>query len=354
MKKLKFAIKLVAFVAVFVALLIFASYITRPTSDMKTRFTGFYAEPKDSIDVVVIGSSPVPPLYAAPLIWSEFGITLYPLGTNSQPAVGIKYLVAEAGKRQSDSLFVIDVSMFMVEPQSLLTEPGIRNIVDNMKYSFNRVAAINEMVQDKSERIDYYFDISKYHSVLTDGELTAESFKSFDFSVPSAYKGYFFVDAVEPFEQFDVSGVVQTTPIPQEAEQILVDLITYCEEQQLDVMFVISPYIASEQRKMSHNYMQALIESYGYTFIDFNDNVQQIGIDYATDFYNRNHLNLAGGEKFSMYFGAYLAQEYGFADKRGNAGYSSWDDAFAAWSEQAAIAHKNIEDNTERLSNISR
>ncbi|MBT3318872.1 MAG: hypothetical protein HN948_00470 [Clostridia bacterium] len=354
MKKLFFAVKLVVFVAIFVVLLVFASYIVRPQSDMKTRFTGFYAEPKDSIDVIVIGSSPVAPLYAAPLIWNEFGITLYPLGTNSQPTVGIKYLVKEAQKRQGSSLFVIDVSLFMVEPQSLLTEPNIRNIVDNMTYSLNRIGAINEMVQIPGERINYYFDISKYHSVLRDGELSAASFKDFDFAVPSVYKGYFFVDAVEPFDPVDVSGITETKPIPDESEQILLDLMAYCESEQLDVMFVIAPYITSDERKMSHNYLQALIESHGYTFIDFNDKAGEFGIDYSTDLYNRNHLNLSGAEKFSMYFGAYLADTYDFADNRGSADYTSWDDAYAAWETQAAIAREKIAENAERLSNISR
>lgn len=354
MKKLKFASKLIIFAAIFIALFVFASYIIRPGSEMKTRFTGFYAEPKGSIDVIVIGSSPVPPLYAAPLIWNDFGITLYPLGTNSQPTSGIKYLVKEAQKRQPSCLYVIDVSLFMVEPQSLLTEPNIRNIVDNMRYSYNRTAAINEMVQTPSERLNYYFDISKYHSVLRSGELSADAFKYFDFAVPSEYKGYFFVDAVEPFEPVDVSGITETKPIPQESEQLLIDLMAYCESEKLDVMFVIAPYIASDERKMSHNYMQALIESHGYTFIDFNDITQQIGIDYATDLYNRNHLNLAGAEKFSTYFGAYLASAYDFTDNRGNADYASWDDAFDAWSAQAVLARQTIADNAERLKNISR
>ncbi len=354
MKKLKFAAKIVIFIAVFVVLLIFASYILRPSSDTKTRFAGFYAEPKNTIDVIVIGSSPVAPLYAAPLIWNEYGITLYPLGTNSQPTNGIKYLVEEARKRQHDSLFVIDVSLFMVEPQSLLTEPNIRNIVDNMTYSLNRKVAINELVENPSERLNYYFDISKYHTILRSGEFDADSFKYFDFAVPSQYKGYFFVDAVEPFDPVDVSGITETKSIPLESEQILIDLMDYCKTQDIDAMFVIAPYIASDERKMSHNYLQALIESKGYPFIDFNDKAQQIGIDYATDLYNRNHLNVSGAQKFSMYFGAYLADTHGFVDNRGNTDYASWDDAYIAWSKQAALSMQTIKENAERLSGISR
>lgn len=355
MKKLFFTIKILVFAAIFITVFIFASYIVRPQSEMKDRFAGFYAEPKETIDVIVIGSSPVQPLFAAPLIWNEHGISLYPISTNSQPTTGIKFLIKEVLKRQSDCLFVIDVSMFMVEPESLLTEPNIRNITDNMKYSVNRIQAINAMVGEPSERIDYYFDISKYHSVITESDaLSQDSLRYFDFTVPSTYKGYFFVDAVEPFETVNVSGITDIKTIPEASEEILEDLLLYIDTEGLEAMFVISPYIASEERKMQHNYLEEYIENRGYTFIDFNDYTADIGIDYSTDLYNRNHLNLAGGEKFSEFFGSYLEKNYGFADKRGDDRYSSWDTAYSAWEAVAQQYRQNIAENAKALSDIKR
>ena len=53
-----------------------------------------------------------------------------------------------------------------------------------------------------------------------------------------------------------------------------------------------------------------------------------MGIDYSSDLYNKNHLNLAGGEKFSQYFGRYLMDNYDFADKRSDIDYDSWDEAY--------------------------
>ena len=355
MKKLVLTIKLLIFTAIFLTAFIFASYIIRPDSEMKERFAGFYAEPKDSIDVVVIGSSPVQPLFSAPLIWGEYGIALYPISTNSQPTTGIKYLIKEVRKRQSECIYVIDVSMFIVEPDELLTEANIRNITDNMKYSLNRIKAINAMVSDPKERVDYYFDISKYHSVITDkDEFSIDAFKYFDFTVPALSKGYLFVDAVEPFDTVDVSSIDQTKAIPQEAEAILDDLLDYIDAENLKVMFVISPYIASDERKMQHNYLGEYIENRGYIFIDFNDFASDMGIDYSSDLYNRNHLNLAGGEKFSHYFGSYLMDNYDFKDKRADIDYSSWDEAYANWVAVAEQYKLNISDNAKRLSEVKR
>lgn len=352
MKKIKFLIKLIVFLCIFSFAFISVSYIARPKSEMKTRFAGFYSEPKDTLDVVVIGSSPVSPLLAAPYIWNEFGITTYPLSTNAQPVTVIKYIIAEAQKSQSDSLYIVDVSMYMVGVDVLLTEPRIRNVVDNMKYSATRIRAINDMVKDKSDRIDYYFDISKYHSAIVgeDG-IKKEDIKYFGFSSNSKYKGYLFVDAVDIFKQVDISSVTKEKPIPTDAEQELVVLMDYCKENELDVLFVVCPYVATQDKKMQHNYLENLIVDYGYSFIDFNDLYSELELDFGKDFYNVNHMNIYGAEKFSRYLGAYLQSNYSFEDKRGDESYSSWDDAYMAWDKEAIITKENIDKNIELLTN---
>ena len=58
MKK-KQLLQAVVFVAIFFVILIHLTYIIRTSGDQKARFAGFYAEPKDTIDAILIGSSPV-------------------------------------------------------------------------------------------------------------------------------------------------------------------------------------------------------------------------------------------------------------------------------------------------------
>lgn len=59
------------FVLLFLAILLPVSYMVRTNGEVKDRFAGFYAEKKDSLDVVMIGSSPVFPYYAAPKLWGR-------------------------------------------------------------------------------------------------------------------------------------------------------------------------------------------------------------------------------------------------------------------------------------------
>lgn len=54
----KQALKAVVFLAVFLWLLVTVTYIIRTNGDVKDRFTGFYAEKENTIDAILVGSSP--------------------------------------------------------------------------------------------------------------------------------------------------------------------------------------------------------------------------------------------------------------------------------------------------------
>jgi hypothetical protein len=51
-------------------------------------------------------------------------------------------------------------------------------------------------------------------------------------------------------------------------------------------------------------------------FLDFNEAYDEIGIDFATDFADYDHLNVAGCQKFSFYFGKVLRTFYELPDHR--------------------------------------
>ena len=94
----KQALKAVVFLAVFLWLLVTVTYIIRTNGDVKDRFTGFYAEKENTIDAILVGSSPVYPYYSAPALYGKSGIAAYPLSTNNQRPKAIKYLLKEAQK----------------------------------------------------------------------------------------------------------------------------------------------------------------------------------------------------------------------------------------------------------------
>ena len=146
-------IKSIIFMGIFFLALIPVSYIVRTNGDVKDRFSGFYAEQDNTLDIVMIGSSPVFPYYAAPKLWGETGIAAYPLSSNVQRPVAMKYLVEEAEKTQSPSLYIFEMRMYTMEDEGLSENMAYtRGVTDNLKYSWNRVKTIQAMVPETEDR----------------------------------------------------------------------------------------------------------------------------------------------------------------------------------------------------------
>lgn len=141
--KFKIPVQIALFIAVFLALLLPVSYMVRTNGDVKDRFAGFYAQKKGTLDIIMIGSSPVFPYYAAPKLWGETGIAMYPLSSNMQRPVAMRYLVEEAEKTQSPELYIFEMRMYTIEDQGLLENMAYtRGVTDNMKYSPHRICQL--------------------------------------------------------------------------------------------------------------------------------------------------------------------------------------------------------------------
>ncbi len=165
--KAKTVIQAVAFLGIFLLLLVAVSYMVRTNGAVKDRFSGFYAEKNHTLDIVMIGSSPVFPYYAAPKLWGETGIAMYPLSSNVQRPAAMKYLVEEAEKTQSPALYIFEMRMFTMEDAGLSDNMAYtRGVTDNMKYSWQRIRTIRALVPEEDEegRLSYYLDIMKYHT----------------------------------------------------------------------------------------------------------------------------------------------------------------------------------------------
>ncbi len=330
----KQAVKAILFAVIFLFLLQSLTYMLRTNGDIKEIFLGFYAEPEDTIDVVMIGSSPVYPFYAAPKLWGEYGFTMYPLASNVQRPKAAVYLVEEALKTQSPELFVFELRMYLYEEGLMADNMAYaRGVTDNLKYSWNRIRLINSLVPEVSERYTYYFDIFKYHSnwktlVLPD------QYTAFRYERLHPLKGYVPHDEVLPGAGVDCSAVTEQMAIPAEQEETLRALLAYLQEKDLNALFIVSPMVLDEEMQKKFNYMESIITSYGYNYLNFNNYYDELGIDFATDYYDGgSHVNASGSEKCTDFLGSYLTEHYALADRRGDKKYSTWDEAYGYWQE---------------------
>ena len=341
----KQAISAIAFVCIFLTVLIPLTYIIRTNGEVKDIFTGFYAEEKNTLDVVMIGSSPVYPFYSGAKLWGEQGITCYPLSSHVQRPSATLPLLKEAYKYQKPEVVVFEMRMYTMEDGDMESNMAYaRGVTDNMKYSLNRIYAINRLVAEPSERYTYYFDIFKYHSNWKT-LILKDQLACFRYEKKNLLKGFVIKDEVGPLKVEEIptcTNVWMETPIPAEQEEKLYELLQYLQEQNQKALFIVSPYRTVPEHQMMYNYMKPIINSYGYDFIDMNECYEEIGIDFGTDYYDYGgHVNALGAEKCTAYLGE-LLKSFEIEDKRGQEKYATWDESYQYYLEKSGQAIETI------------
>lgn len=340
----------VLFCLIFLLLLIPVSYIVRTNGDVKNRFSGFYAEANDTLDIVMIGSSPVFPYYSAPMLFGESGIAMYPLSSNVQRPEAMKYLVQEAEKSQSPELYIFEMRMYTFDSEGLKENMAYtRGVTDNMKYSAQRVRTIRALVpeEDAEGRLSYYIDIMKYHTnwkmLLIPSEWT-----NFAYHRKSPLKGFEIKDEVGPMEQPEGALAEGMRELPEGQEETLKELLSYLQEQGQDALFLVSPYGVSREEQQMYHYMEQMTAQYGYPFLNLNDYYEELGIRFDEDFADYgSHTNAAGAEKCTRFLTEYLQENYQFRDKRGEEAYRSYEEAYDLWNSELSAAKETIAERIE-------
>lgn len=347
----KIPIQIFLFIAIFLAILLPVSYMVRTNGDVKDRFAGFYAEKRNSLDVVMIGSSPVFPYYAAPKLWGETGIAMYPLSTNVQRPAAMRYLVEEAEKSQSPALYIFEMRMFTMEEKGLMDNMAYtRGVTDNLRYSPLRAKAIEGLVPEDDEegRLSYHLDIMKYHTNWKMLALPSEWANMF-YCHSHPLKGYTFRDEVGPQPMPSCGGDKGVLAMPQEQEAYLRELLAYLKEEEKEALFLVSPYGESLEEQRMFNYMAEIVAQSGYAFLNMNDYYEETGIVFEEDFADYgSHTNAVGAEKCTDFLAKYLKAHYGLSDHRGDASYESWNNSYALWQKRQDEAVRTVR---ERIAN---
>ncbi len=336
------------------------SYLLRPTGMDNDNLVGFYSESPNSLDMVYIGGSACF-VYWEPLrSWNKYGFTSYNFANNTITPQAVKYYIKEVRKTQNPQLWLIDLRPFQygeeaysdeIDTPNMYYEVPIRNGTDHMLYSKNRFDLINASVKDVSDRLSYHFDLIKYHSKWIDVATgIKECIKTrslapidlYDNKKANPLKGFYFMDKTKPFDFTDYSSVTKETIIPDEVNDLFLDLIEYCKQEKLTVLFIVHSYCQTEEHKEEYNYMKRVIEENGFSFLNTNDYYQDIGLDYSTDLYHDSHVNVFGAEKYTDFVSEYIDLHYDLTDKRGQSEYAEWDRLYDEFEVKTNEVKKTI------------
>ncbi len=334
-------IKSIVFIFIFCAILFI---ITKILWLPPNAISYFYKEKENSLDVVYVGSSNVLAHFNTTLAYNLYGYTTGILSSNAQPFALIKYLLKEAEKYQNPNLYIVDITKITDDIDYFSTE-NIRECVDSMKFSRNRIEAINEALSyrkdvSKNEYINYYFSFLMYHNRWKYNPKTnIVGNKNF-------YKGYWFTkETCEVVPQNTYTWKKDLVPLQEDNKKILISLINYINQNNLKVLFVVPIRCYDEERNGRLNDAIRILQENELNVINFNTLNDFDDIDFSRDLYNEAHLNVYGATKYTLYFAKYLKENYELEDHRNDENYSSWNKEYERFKENfKKMVNKNYEE----------
>lgn len=353
--KAKKIIKWTALIIIFIIILLLSfriiTYIMKPARIDLNNIAGLYGEEKNTLDMVYIGGSAAFVYYESLRAFETEGVASYTYGANRMQAELYKTMIKEILKNQKPELIIIDARAFQYrEKDQPPTEIAYRNVLTGMPLSLNKIEFIHENVEKylHEDNTSYYYDIIKYHRDLKNVKINDQIKMAFNL-YKNPLKGFYFVPKVAEQTKI-VNNTDKKTPVAEETEQILIDLLEYCKTTDCNYLFVVSPYVEQELHKENFNYIREIINQYGYDFLDANDYYDEMKLDFKTDLYNASHVNIFGADKYTDFLTQYIKNNYNLPDRRKDENYQSWFDLLDNWNEQVdstkAEINKLIEKNS--------
>lgn len=323
------------FIIISLSFLKVMTYIMKPSDIALNNIAGFYGEEEDSLDMVYIGGSACYVYYEPLRAFEQNGIASYNFAASTPQVELYKMMIKEILKTQEPEVIVIDARTLQYrEKDAPPDEVHYRNVLTGMPLSINKMQFIHENVEKYLNEDDtsYYFDIIKYHRDLSNAKINDQIKMIFN-QYENPLKGFRFIIRWQK-QNLIVNDTDKKTPIAEETEKILIDLLEYCKTTECNYLFVVSPYVEQESHKENFNYISEIVNQYGYDFLDANDYYDAMKLDSYTDFFNYSHVNIFGADKYTDFLSNYLKENYNLPDRREDENYEEWFDLLENWSIQ--------------------
>lgn len=335
--------------------------------------TGFYAEEKNSIDVIVLGTSHMAYGFSPMEVYENFGIKSYNLATSVQPIQSSYYIIKEALKYQNPKVICLDASSLFLSVQD---STKWRFILDQMPLSINKsdYAVTIERKFNNQSYISAILPTYRYHERWK--ELTKEDFSSFYRNTHFFNKGYYMcpaqtvgtasIDSMneimddmlardkqwtyeyiqEKYQEETDESPLYTAELMDNNIEWLLKIRDLCTDAQVEFMLVKIPtvhspllYESAWTRERSQK-VKALSDEFGLQFLDLLYDLD-IGINWETDTADGgSHLNLLGSQKVSSCLAQYWMEHYSLKGVKD----INWEKDLATYRKMREIALLQMEE----------
>lgn len=305
-------------------------------------FTEEYYQETTEHEVLFVGDCEVYENFSPITLYEEYGITSYIRGSAQQLAWQSYYLLEDTLRYEKPKVVVFNVlALKYDEPQS---EAYNRMTIDGMKLSSSKIGAIKASMTDRENMLDYIFPILRYHSRWSD--LSSEDVEYMFHKDKVSHNGYYMRVDVRPAEGFPEPDKLSDYTLGSNAMGYLDKMRELCEENGIAFVLIKSPSLFPHWYDEWDEQIVEYAGEYGLDYFNYEKMAETIGIDYNTDTYDAGlHMNLAGAEKLSKYFGQYLADNYDLTDYREDPEYQEvYAEKIKFYEEMEAAQYQELEE----------
>lgn len=302
-------IKFASFIFILTAVLVLFDQFVFVEKSYATSYNRFYSEKENTLDYVVIGNSTVHEGIDPCLAWHEKRVTGYNISSEPTHLEVIILAIDEIARTQKPKVVYIDINGITYQRKAD-QEKFVNDFVSDMP----KCEARDKII----EKYDYLGNIE-----TTKSKKDIFSFHN-EFRQPKFWQT-FFKDKLNYSKGFDPTYSTQkqkvcevdktkTLELSADGKEYLTRILKTCKKYP-DINFVFGrmPRFSDESVVNEIYKLRSaipMINSYGYTYIDWEEHNDKIGLNPEKDLRDVNHLNFKGSQKFTRYFISYIDEKY--------------------------------------------
>ena len=327
---LGFWLRLVTFAVILCVVLNYTIYVLTPKNDYGIcPIVGFYQQPEDSVDVLVMGTSCAYAGVNTNILFEEYGIAAHNLCGAEQPYWITYYYLEEALKTQKPKVILLDAKAsiytedYSKRGRTILGTYGIRDPLVRMKAIAACVAPENFW--------GYALAFPQLHSYYAKVEAENFAYPPSNGDRGANWKGFIEMDVTEQHQKPSLVWTDIKKPINARQQEYFEKTLALANEHDVPVMLVGFPNPDYANDHMYYNNLWYIAEQYGVGGINYNDPELRLRLLYSSDFADWQHLNVKGSATFTRRLGSDLKERYDLPDRRGDQRYESWQNCADEW-----------------------
>ena len=317
MDKMKKCINCVLFLVLAFMLLDKLNYVLRPqnTDQVISNIDAYHKLPENSVECLILGPSSSWRGINTLELYRMYGIGAYNYSSNWLHINTIELYLQDSLKTQKPKVIILETTK--IEMHQIDNIDGEIYCTNSLKLSnkekFSYVS--DALGGDFLKALYYFFPIFTVHENI--GNISYDSFVPYysteDFNMTM---GYFYLpgeDKVTEVTLPDMSTVEQAE-LPEESENIMNRIANICKENDISLILLTMPQ--GSIPNIYHDALEEYAQKKGLTYVDLFYEIDNVGLDTKTDFYDRLHLNNSGAIKVSDYLGKVILKVKDLGDLR--------------------------------------